>query len=86
MVGLGGADLGGAILKAADPRETHLEEAKNLTAEQVRSAKNWHKAYLPDSLKYLKDLPDPSACPCVLRLIKLYYVELERVGPCSAGG
>ena len=35
-----------------------LTGAKHLTAEQVRSATNWHEADLPDSLDSLKDLPD----------------------------
>ena len=57
------ANLSGTRLSRADLRETHLERAKNLTAKQVQAAKNWREAYLPEDLQYLKDLPDPSACP-----------------------
>ena len=53
------ANLSQAELHGADLREANLSRATNLTAEQVLSAKNWHKAYLPDSLKYL--LTEPSA-------------------------
>ena len=52
------ADFFGTELTWANLKETHLEEATNLTAAQVQTAINWRKAYLPDSLKYLKDLPD----------------------------
>ena len=65
---LSGADLGGAKLREANLKGADLEgaelfdadlsEAENLTAEQVQSALNWHKAALPD---YLKDFPDPPA-------------------------
>ena len=49
--------------EGADLEKADLSGAKNLTAAQVRSAQNWHEAYLPDSLKYLKDLPEPPARP-----------------------
>ena len=62
------ANLSGAILHGTDLRGTDLYNAilydailsgaKNLTAEQVRSAKNWRDATLPDYLAHLKDLPD----------------------------
>ena len=55
---LSGADLHGADLSGADLEGAHLEEAKTLTEKQVRSAKNWHEAYLPDHLKHLQDLQD----------------------------
>ena len=55
---LRGADLHGADLHGADLHGAHLEEAKTLTEKQVRSAKNWHEAYLPDHLKHLQDLKD----------------------------
>ena len=52
------ADLNGADLNGADLNGAHLSGARNLTAEQVQSAKNWRKAHLPEHLLYLKDLPD----------------------------
>ena len=60
---LDGADLDRADLRGAELDETNLDRAnlggaKNLTAEQVRSATNWRAAYLPKDLQYLKDLPD----------------------------
>ena len=55
------ANLQGADLSGADLQGARLEEAKNLTEKQVRSAKNWHEAYLPDHLKNLKGLLDPRA-------------------------
>ena len=65
-----------ANLSEADLKETHLEEAKNLTAEQVRSAKNWREAYLPDYLKHLPThIPPRAPDPRVLRPIKSYYVH-----------
>ena len=51
------AYLLGAELNKADLTETHLEEAEDLTEEQVLSAKNWEKAYLPDYLQYLLKKP-----------------------------
>ena len=69
---LAGADLRGASLAGADLRGASLHEAnldgasldarifggaKNLTAAQVQSAKNWREAHLPDYLQHLKDLP-----------------------------
>ena len=63
------ADLALANLREADlteaelavgilPMGADLRGAKNLTAKQVQSATNWHKALLPEDLLYLKDLPD----------------------------
>ena len=54
-----GAELIGATLTNADLTRTRLMGAKHLTVEQVRSAKNWRKAHLPDHLKYL--LAEPPA-------------------------
>ena len=54
------ANLRGADLIEADLRGADLRGAKNLTAEQVRSAKNWHKADLPDYLKDLTKQPPPA--------------------------
>ena len=48
-----GADLDGADLRGADLDEADLDEAENLTAKQVRSAKNWPHAHLPEDLQYL---------------------------------
>ena len=56
---LSAADLNGTDLSAADLNGTDLSESENLTAEQVRSAKNWRKAILPDYLQYL--LTEPPA-------------------------
>ena len=61
MADLTEADLSGAKLDTAELILATLTGAKNLTAEQVRSAKNWRETRLPDSLKHLKDLPDPPA-------------------------
>ena len=66
-VNLSGADLALAILYEAGagfamlpvampPMGANLTRAKNLTAKQVLSAKNWWHAYLPDDLNHLKDL------------------------------
>jgi uncharacterized protein YjbI with pentapeptide repeats len=41
---LGSADLSSADLSSADLSSTDLSDAKNLTPEQVKSAKNWDKA------------------------------------------
>ena len=49
------ADLTEADLHETDLDEADLHEAENLTAKQVRSAKNWHKAYLPEDLQYLTE-------------------------------
>ena len=59
--------LGGAWLPVADLRraflvEANLDGAENLTAAQVKSAKNWRDAFLPDNLQYLLKDPPP-ACP-----------------------
>ena len=59
MADLNAADLSGATLDAAELILAALTGAKNLTAEQVLSAKNWRAARLPDSLKHLNDLPEP---------------------------
>ena len=53
-----GTDLTGTILSGADLALAHLELAKNLTTGDVKLAKNWRKAQLPDYLNHLKDLPD----------------------------
>ena len=53
---LTGADLSETTLIGADLTDTLLIDAKNLTAGQVQSAKNWRKEHLPD---YLKDIPEP---------------------------
>ena len=55
------ADLCGADLREADLCRADLRTTKNLTAKQVRSAKNWREAFLPDHLEYLKDTPEPPA-------------------------
>ena len=52
---LRGADLDGADLRGADLDEADLDEAENLTAKQVRSAKNWRHADLPEDLQYLTE-------------------------------
>ena len=44
------ADLSGANLLGANLSGADLREAKNLASKQVRSAKNWQEAGLPDSL------------------------------------
>ena len=51
------ADMRGAYLGLADLGGAFLSDAKNLTAEQVQSAKNWRHAFLPDDLQYLKEPP-----------------------------
>ena len=53
-------DLSGTRLVRADLTDANLSkallnEAKNLTAEQVRSGADWREAYLPEDLQ---DLPD----------------------------
>ena len=53
-----GTDLTGTILSGADLALAHLELAKNLTTGDVKLAKNWRKAQLPDYLNHLQDLPD----------------------------
>ena len=58
---LQGADLNGVSLSGADLSGAKLVGSKNLTAEQVKSAKNWDKADLPDYLQYL--LTEQSAPP-----------------------
>ena len=56
---LTGATLDGTDLFGADLDRANLREAKNLTAEQLKYAENWDKAFLPDDLKYLlKELSD----------------------------
>ena len=55
---LTGADLRWAwlrrtILTRADLAGANLGGAKFLTVEQIRSAKNWREAYLPEDLQYL---------------------------------
>ena len=50
------ANLSGANLNEADLTWADLFGAKNLTAEQVWSARNWDKAILPEDLLHLKDL------------------------------
>ena len=50
---LSGATLDGTDLFGADLDRANLREAKNLTAEQLKHAENWDKAFLPDDLKYL---------------------------------
>ena len=62
MADLRGADLRGAKLAGANLIAADLREAENLTAEQVKDAKNWHEAHLPDYLQYLlTEQPTPSA-------------------------
>ena len=58
---LNGADLCGTDLYDAILYDAILSGAKNLTVEQVQSAKNWREACLPKDLQYVKDLPDPAA-------------------------
>ena len=63
-----GANLNVTGLGMADLRMALLIGAKNLTAEQVQSAKSCYKAtlpdYLPDSVKDLTNLsPDPPVLP-----------------------
>ena len=53
-----GANLSDANLVGANLSDANLVGAEDLTAEQVRSAKNWRDAHLPEDLQYLKDLPD----------------------------
>ena len=55
------ANLSGANLNEADLTWADLSGAKNLTAEQVWSARNWGKAILPEDLLHLKDLKEPPA-------------------------
>ena len=52
---LRGADLDRADLRGTDLDEADLDEAENLTAKQVRSAKNWRHAHLPEDLQYLAE-------------------------------
>ena len=52
------ANMAGVVLAGADLDWADLSEAENLTAKQVRSARNWRTAYLPDYLAHLKNLPD----------------------------
>ena len=59
-----GADLSDADLTGANLFDAVLTEAENLTAEQVLSAINWRKAYLPDYLQHLPHAhPAPPAGP-----------------------
>ena len=51
------ADMRGAYLGLADLGGAFLSGAQNLTAEQVLSTKNWHHAFLPEDLQYLKEPP-----------------------------
>jgi hypothetical protein len=44
------ADLSNAFMSDADLDGADLSEAKNLTAEQVRQAKNWQRAKLPQNI------------------------------------
>ncbi len=55
------ANLGGAKLFEANLEAADLRGAKNLTAEQVLSTRNWCKAWLPKDLQYL--FKDPPAWP-----------------------
>ena len=55
------ANLAEADLLRANLSGALLTKAENLTAKQVRSARNWREAHLPDYLAHLKDLPDPPA-------------------------
>ena len=55
---LAAAALTQAALTQADLSGTNMRGAKNLTTDQVQTAKNWHEAHLPD---YLKDLPESPA-------------------------
>ena len=48
-------NLAGAKLLGANLSGAILVEAKNLTAKQVRSAKNWREAHLPEDLNDLLD-------------------------------
>ncbi|MBA3974454.1 MAG: hypothetical protein C0504_09590 [Candidatus Solibacter sp.] len=63
---LSGAHLEGAVLfeahlEGADLSGAHLEGSRNLTVDQVKSAKNWETAhYSPDFRRQL-GLPDPPA-------------------------
>ena len=53
------ANLQGVDLQGVDLQGVDLSGSKNLTAEQVRSARNWREATLPDYLQYL--LTEPPA-------------------------
>ena len=64
MADLNAADLSGANLDAAELILAALTGAKNLTAEQVLSAKNWRTARLPKDLQYLlTGPPETSSAP-----------------------
>ena len=52
---LSGANLEDADLEDADLKDADLRGTKHLTAEQVRSAKNWRHADLPEDLQYLTE-------------------------------
>lgn len=51
---LNGANLSGAVLRKADFGGAELREAKNLTREQIESARDIRGATLPDDLKDLE--------------------------------
>jgi uncharacterized protein YjbI with pentapeptide repeats len=52
-----GANLKGTNLKGANLNGTHLNEAKNLTPEQVKTAKNWETAQYDQELRHRLGLP-----------------------------
>ncbi len=53
---LQGANLEGAYLKETDLERANLQGAKNLNPEQVRSARNWKKAYYDEEFENLLDI------------------------------
>ena len=55
-----GTNLSGANLHEASLHGADLRGVRNLTTEQVRSAKSWEEASLPDYLDLSKP-PDPAA-------------------------
>ena len=58
---LEGADLQGALLKGADLQNATLTLARNLEVEQIRLARNWVLAFLPEDL--VEDLADNQVVP-----------------------
>ena len=58
---LHGTDLSGVILYDTDLSRVSLFGPKNLTAEQIQSAKSWHEAFLPDHIKDLLEPPAPAS-------------------------
>ncbi|MDV2503814.1 MAG: pentapeptide repeat-containing protein [bacterium] len=80
MANLQGADLSGANLQKANLREAKLQGAKNLTASQVRAARNWDLAFYDDDFlkKYGKKLGLPQSEKEHTENVKKKLAELEK--------